>query len=319
MKIIGTGSALPSLSVTNEMLSIFLDTSDEWIRTRTGIQERRIISDGNLKDLAVQAAQKALDEAGISGSELDYIICSNVVNYYVTPSLSCLIAGGIQAACPCVDLNAACSGFIYGLDMAQAYIMTGKAKNILVICAEEPTRMCSWKDRNTCVLFGDGAAAVVVTQGEGFRASWITAEHRPEILYYQRPLEDCPFVKYQQRGVPMYMNGKEVFKIAVAASIQGIEHILGQTGLTADQVDYYILHQANMRIIDTIRKQLHLPAEKFPHNIERLGNTSSATIPILLDELNKSGKLKYGDTVLLSGFGAGFTAGTCLLTWTMNE
>jgi len=128
MKIIGTGSALPSLSVTNEMLSIFLDTSDEWIRTRTGIQERRIISDENLKDLAVQAAQKALDEAGISGSELDYIICSNVVNYYVTPSLSCLIAGGIQAACPCVDLNAACSGFIYGLDMAQAYIMTGKAK-----------------------------------------------------------------------------------------------------------------------------------------------------------------------------------------------
>jgi len=117
----------------------------------------------------------------------------------------------------------------------------------------------------------------------------------------------------------MYMNGKEVFKVAVTASIQGIEYILGQTGLTADQVDYYILHQANMRIIDTVRNQLHLPADKFPHNIERLGNTSSATIPILLDELNKSGKLKYGNTVVLSAFGAGFTAGTCLFTWTMNE
>ncbi|HHV02621.1 MAG: ketoacyl-ACP synthase III [Bacteroidales bacterium] len=318
MKIIGTGSALPSLSVTNEMLSVFLDTSDEWIRTRTGILERRIISDENLKDLAVEAAKKALEEAKMDGSELDYIICSNVVNYYVTPSLSCLIAGEINALCPCVDLNAACSGFIYGLDMAQAYQIAGKAKNILVICAEEPTRMCSWKDRNTAVLFGDGAAAAVVTEGNDFKASYITARHRPEILYYQRPLEDCPFVKYQQRGVPMYMNGKEVFKMAINASVEGIEHILKETGLTADQVDHYILHQANMRIIETIRTQLHQPVEKFPHNIERLGNTSSASIPLLLDELSKSGKLKYGDTVILSGFGAGFTVGTCLFNWTMN-
>ncbi|MDD2538865.1 MAG: beta-ketoacyl-ACP synthase III [Bacteroidales bacterium] len=318
MKIIGTGSALPSLSVTNEMLSVFMDTSDEWIRTRTGILERRIISDENLKDLAVEAAKRALEEAKMDGSELDYIICSNVVNYYVTPSLSCLIAGEINASCPCVDLNAACSGFVYGLDMAQAYQMSGKAKNILVICAEEPTRMCSWKDRNTAVLFGDGAAAAVVTEGDDFKASYITARHRPEILYYQRPLEDCPFVKYQQRGVPMYMNGKEVFKMAVNASVEGIERILKETGLTADQVDHYILHQANMRIIETIRTQLHQPVGKFPHNIERLGNTSSATIPILLDELNKTGKLKNGDTIVLSGFGAGFTAGTCLFTWTMN-
>jgi 3-oxoacyl-[acyl-carrier-protein] synthase-3 len=318
MKIIGTGSALPSLSVTNEMLSVFMDTSDEWIRTRTGILERRIISDENLKDLAVEAAKRALEEAKMDGSELDYIICSNVVNYYVTPSLSCLIAGEINASCPCVDLNAACSGFVYGLDMAQAYQMSGKAKNILVICAEEPTRMCSWKDRNTAVLFGDGAAAAVVREGDDFKASYITARHRPEILYYQRPLEDCPFVKYQQRGVPMYMNGKEVFKMAVNASVEGIERILKETGLTADQVDHYILHQANMRIIETIRTQLHQPVGKFPHNIERLGNTSSATIPILLDELNKTGKLKNGDTIVLSGFGAGFTAGTCLFTWTMN-
>lgn len=318
MKIIGTGSAIPSLSVTNDMLSVFLDTSDQWIRTRTGIVERRIISDENLKDLAVEAAKKALEEANMDGSQLDYIICSNVVNYYVTPSISCLISGEINATCPCVDLNAACSGFVYGLDMAQAYQLAGKAKNILVICAEEPTRMCSWKDRNTAVLFGDGAAAAVVTEGNDFKASYITAKYRPEILYYQRPLEDCPFVTYQQRGVPMYMNGKEVFKMAVNASIEGIERILKETGLTADQVDHYVLHQANMRIIETIRNQLHQPVEKFPHNIERLGNTSSATIPILLDELNKTGKLKNGDTIILSGFGAGFTAGTCLFTWTMN-
>ncbi|HPV87653.1 MAG TPA: beta-ketoacyl-ACP synthase III [Bacteroidales bacterium] len=318
MKIIGTGSALPSLSVTNEMLSLFMDTSDEWIRTRTGISERKIISDENLTDLAVEAAKRALKEANMDGAELDYIICSNVMNYYVTPSLSCLIAGQINASCPCVDLNAACSGFVYGLDMAHAYQMAGKAKNILILCAEEPTRMCSWKDRNTAVLFGDGAAAVVVTEGNDFKASYITAKHRPEILYYQRPLEDCPFVKYQQRGVPLYMNGKEVFKMAVNASVEGIERILKETGYTADQVDHYILHQANIRIIETIRTQLRQPEEKFPHNIERLGNTSSATIPILLDELNKSGELKNGDTVILCGFGAGFTAGACLFTWTIN-
>ncbi len=318
MKIFGTGSALPSLSVTNEMLSLFMDTSDEWIRTRTGISERKIISDENLTDLAVEAAKRALKEANMDGAELDYIICSNVMNYYVTPSLSCLIAGQINASCPCVDLNAACSGFVYGLDMAHAYQMAGKAKNILILCAEEPTRMCSWKDRNTAVLFGDGAAAVVVTEGNDFKASYITAKHRPEILYYQRPLEDCPFVKYQQRGVPLYMNGKEVFKMAVNASVEGIERILKETGYTADQVDHYILHQANIRIIETIRTQLRQPEEKFPHNIERLGNTSSATIPILLDELNKSGELKNGDTVILCGFGAGFTAGACLFTWTIN-
>lgn len=318
MKIIGTGSAIPSLSVTNDMLSVFLDTSDQWIRTRTGIVERRIISDENLKDLAVEAARKALEDANMDGSQLDYIICSNVVNYYVTPSLSCLISGEINASCPCVDLNAACSGFVYGLEMAQVYLESGKAKNILVISAEEPTRMCSWKDRNTAVLFGDGAAGAIVTNGNAFKASYITAKYRPEILYYQRALEDCPFVTYQQRGVSMYMNGKEVFKMAVNASVEGIERILKETGLTADQVDHYVLHQANMRIIETIRNQLHQPVEKFPHNIERLGNTSSATIPILLDELNKSGKLKNGDTIILSGFGAGFTAGTCLFTWTMN-
>jgi 3-oxoacyl-[acyl-carrier-protein] synthase-3 len=201
--------------------------------------------------------------------------------------------------------------------MAQAYIETGRAKNILVVCAEEPTRMCSWKDRNTCVLFGDGAAAAVVTAGDSFKASLITAKHRPEILYYQRPLEDCPFVKTNQRGVPMHMNGKEVFKMAVSASIEGIQYILNKTGLTADQVDHYILHQANMRILEAIRTHLQQPKEKFPHNIERLGNTSSASIPILLDELNKGGSLKQGDTIILSGFGAGFTAGTCLFTWAM--
>ena len=315
MKIIGTGSALPSLAVTNDMLSVFLDTSDEWIRTRTGIVERRIISDENLKDLAIEASQKALDQAGIKGEDLDYIICSNVVNYYVTPSLSCLIAGGVNAACACADLNAACSSFVYALEMAQLYIDTGKATNILVVCAEEPTRMCSWKDRNTAVLFGDGAAAAVVTKGESFKASMLTAKHRPEILYYQRPLEECPFVKTTQRGVPMHMNGKEVFKMAVTASLEGIRYVLDKTGMTADQVDHYICHQANMRILEAIRTHLQQPKEKFPHNIERLGNTSSATIPILLDELNREGRLKEGDTVLLSGFGAGFTAGTCLFTW----
>ncbi len=319
MKIIGTGSATPKLSVTNEMLSTFLDTSDEWIRTRTGIQERRIISDENLKDLAIQAAKNALGESGLDASELDYIICSNVVNHYVTPALSCLIQGGLDATCPSVDLNAACTGFVYAMDMADAYIQSGKARNILIVCAEEPTRMSSWKDRNTCVLFGDGAGAVVVTPGEDFRASYITAFCKPEVLYYQRKLENCPYVKYEQKDVPLYMNGKEVFKLAVNASLEGINAILKKAGISPDDVTYYFLHQANMRILETIRHQLHQLGEKFPHNIERYGNTSSASIPILLDEMHKSRRLKYGDVVIFSAFGAGFTAGTMLMNWSIKD
>ena len=165
MKIAGTGSVLPKKIVTNDMLAEFLDTSDEWIQARTGVKSRYVISDERLEDMAIEAAKRALVDAQISAKDLDFIICSNVVNEYITPQLSCIIQGGIGAKCPCIDLNCACAGFIYALDVAESMYKAGKVKNVLIVCAEEPTRMTDWSDRSTSVLFGDGAGAAVLTEG----------------------------------------------------------------------------------------------------------------------------------------------------------
>ena len=183
MKIIGTGRAHPAKVVTNAMLEQFLDTSDEWIKTRTGMSERRVISSEKLEDLAAEASLQAIADAGLKPADIDYIICSNVVNEYITPGLSCIVQGAIGAKCACVDVNAACSGFIYALDMADDRLKSGKAKNILVVAAEEPTRMVDWNDRSLCVLFGDGAGAVVVTEGEGMICSRLTTTSKIDCLH----------------------------------------------------------------------------------------------------------------------------------------
>ncbi len=315
MRIIGTGSAMPSLTVTNDMLSEFLDTSDEWISSRTGIKERRIISSESLRELGVAASQRAIQDAGIEATDLDFIICSNVINNFVTPALSCVIQGDIGATCPAVDINAACSGFLYGLSMAESFLATGKGDHILVLCAEEPSRLVSWKERNTCVLFGDGAAAAVVSKGEGMRSIHLSTKSNIEPLYYQRKMEYNPFVTNPDADAPLIMNGKDVFKLAVSSSTKDINFVLDKAGLNPDDISYFILHQANMRIINSIRDFLRQPDEKFPHNIEKYGNTSSASIPILLDEMYRDGLLKKGDLLVLSAFGAGFTSGACVLEW----
>lgn len=316
MKILGTGSAHPSLTVTNEMLENFLDTSDEWIRTRTGIRQRQLISDEKLEDLAVGAALNALKGAGLEAENLDFIICSNVVNEYITPALSCIIQGRIGAQCPCIDLNGACAGFIYALDMAQAYLAAkNDIKNILIVCAEEPTRMVDWSDRSTCVLFGDGAGAVVVGRGESVKSIRLSTTSKQESLYQQRKLQETPFITKSEENGPLVMRGQDVFKLAVSASLRDIKSVISDSQLTENDVDHFLLHQANIRIIETIRQALNQDECKFPNNIERYGNTSSASIPILLDELNRQKLLKRGDKIVLSAFGAGFTTGACLLYW----
>ena len=315
MKIIGTGRAHPAKVVTNAMLETFLDTSDEWIRTRTGITERRLISSERLEDLATEAAMKAIEDAGLTPADIDYIICSNVVNEYITPSLSCIVQGAIGARCATVDVNAACSGFIYALDMADDRLKSGKAKNILVMAAEEPTRMVDWEDRSLCVLFGDGAGAVVVTEGDGLIGSRLTTVSKTDCLHYVRRLEPTPYITKDEPSGPMYMNGKEVFKTAVLSSSRDIKTLLDNAGLQPSDIKYYILHQANLRIIDAIANWLKLDMLHFPTNVERCGNTSSASVPMLLDELAREGKLQRGDKLLLSAFGAGFTTGACIIEW----
>lgn len=315
MKIIGTGSAHPTCKVTNTMLEQFLETSDEWITERTGIKERLVISSEKLEDLAVIAANKALEDANLKASDIDYIICSNVVNEYVTPALSCIIQGKLGATCPTVDINAACAGFLFALDMADDKLNAKKAKNILIVCAEEPSRMVSWQNRSTSVLFGDGAGAAVVTEGDALKAIRLTTSSLAEVLYYQRKLEPTPYITKEENFEPLVMKGREVFKHAVTSSCRDIRKLLNQIGLEPEDVKYYVLHQANLRIIESIRNFLGVDKERVPHNVDRYGNISSAALPALLDELNRAGKLQKGDKLVFSAFGAGFTTGACIIEW----
>lgn len=315
MKIIGTGSAHPSCSVTNEMLEKFLETTDEWITERTGIKARSVISTERLEDLACEAAQRALEDANLTVNDIDFIICSNVVNEYVTPALSCIIQGKLGAKCPTVDINAACAGFIFAMDMADDKLKANKAKNILIVCAEEPSRMVSWQNRSTCVLFGDGAGAAVVTAGDELKAIRLTTESLTDVLYYQRRLEPTPYIDKDETFEPLVMRGREVFKHAVSSSNKDIKTLLNETGLEPNDIKYYVLHQANKRIIDSIRNFLGVDEERVPHNVERYGNISSAALPALLDELNRGGKLQKGDKLVFSAFGAGFTTGACIIEW----
>ncbi len=315
MKIVGTGSVLPEMVVTNDMLSEFLDTSDAWISQRTGIRSRHVISTENLEDMAIEASKKALDAAGMQASELDMIICSNVVNEYVTPSLSCIIQGGIGATCPCLDINCACAGFLYALDIAETHYRAGGMNNILIVCAEEPSRMTSWQDRSVCVLFADGVGAAVLAPGDNIKGVKLSAASATDKLYEKRILEPTPYIKKEEVNIPMQMKGQDVFKFAVKACAGDINFLLNKLGMTADQVNYFMLHQANIRIINAIRDYMEQPAEKFPTNIETHGNMSSAGCPVLLDECVRKGMFKPGDILAFSAFGAGYISGGAIYEW----
>lgn len=315
MKIVGTGSALPQQSISNEKLSEFLDTSDEWITTRTGIKERRLITTEGLLDLAVKASQAAIESANVMASQLGYIICSNVANNFVTPAMSCILQKRLEAQCPCIDINGACVGFIFALDMAEALLKAGRANHILIICAEEPSKFCNWNERDTSVLFGDGAGAVVVSQGDNLKSIRLTTTSKPEVLYYQRTMEKTPFDEGTEEQNPLVMSGRDVFKMAVSSSIRDVTEVLKLAGMNRTQVDWFLLHQANVRIIDSIRQNMGCESAKFPLNLDRYGNTSSASIPILLDELVRNEKIKSGDKLVMSAFGAGFVSGACVLEW----
>ena len=320
MKILGTGSALPKKVVTNDMLSEFMETNDEWIATRTGINTRHIITDERFEDLATEAAGRAIEASGLAPDDIDFIICSNVSNYYITPHLSSIIQGllGIKGPnCPTMDVNVACVGFVYALDLCDALLDTGRANNILVVAAEECTRFCDWNDRNCSVLFGDGAAAVVVTKGDSLIASKLTSTPMPDVIVYRNPMEPTPFE--QGEGIDTHhalqMKGREVFRMAVTSAARDISAIVDQAGLTFDDIDHFLLHQANLRINEAIREHLNQPESKFPTNVQRFGNTSSASTPLLLDEGIRQGRIKRGDLILFSAFGAGFVTGTAIIKY----
>ena len=315
MKISGTGSSLPSKVVTNQMLAEILDTSDEWITTRTGIKERRVLSKEYVLDLAVDASLKALEDAKMDVKDIDFIICANVVNEYVTPALSCILKDKIGAHCPCVDLNGACVGFIYACDIAEAYYKIGKVKNVLVVCAEAPAHMLDWHDRTCAVLFGAGAGAVVLTPGDNIITTRLTGSEGWDRLYEMHDLQWCPYDEKGKTNLPLVMHGQDVFRFATSTCVNDLQHVLEEAKISADDIDTYFIHQANLRIIKYIEQMLKQPTEKFPTNIEKYGNTSSASLPILLDEVKRAGGLKEGDMLAFSAFGAGLVSGAMIMKW----
>lgn len=315
MKIIGTGSAIPKKTVTNAMLSEFLDTSDEWIVPRTGIRSRHVITDERLEDLAADAARKALEMAGTRSEDIDLFLCSNVISEYATPSLSCIVAAALGMTCPCIDINCACPGFLYALDIAETYYKAGKASRILIVCAEEPTKMCDWTDRSTCVLFGDGAAAAVLGPGDNILGTKLRSQPAPDKIWETIPLNSNPYSSTCSTAVPLKMKGREVFKFAVTASTTEVEALLHDLDMTKNDVSWYMVHQANLRIIDAIKQFLQEPDSKFPTNIHDHGNSSSASCLILLDECNRKGIFKEGDILVFSAFGAGLLSAAAVVKW----
>lgn len=311
---------MPKHTVTNDMLSEYVDTSDEWITTRTGIKSRQIITTERFEELAALAGQRAIEAAGLVPDDIDFIICHNVCNVYVTPSLAALVQGilGIKGPnCPTMDLNSACAGFTYGLDICDAFLGTGRANHILYICAEEVTRMVDWTQRETCVLFGDAAGAMVLGKGDNMLACKLTSIAMPDVIYYRLPCEPTPFETGEgiDTHKAMQLKGREVFRMAVTSAQRDIRDVVAQAGLKLEDIDYFLLHQANMRILEAIKHDFDLPQERFLHNIERRGNTSSASIPVLLDEKIREGVIKRGDVMVFNGFGAGFVTSAAVVRY----
>ena len=317
IKITGTGSCLPPLSVTNEEISKILDTSHEWIFSRTGIESRHICENG-LTPIAAEAGARALADAGQTVDEMDYILCATVSPDYATPSLACLVQQALGGTCPALDIGAACSGFIYGLDMAQALIGSGKARRILLIAAESMSSTVDWTKREVSVLFGDGAGAVVLEGGEDLRSICIGAAGRAEPLFMKRPAGNCPYAPPREGDFYLHMDGQEIYKFAVNAMVRDILQVMEDAGVRAEEVDHVLPHQANLRILDAASKKLPIPAEKFLNNIRSTGNTSAASIPSLLDEARRSGTIKAGQLLVMCAFGAGLTTGACIIKWSKD-
>ena len=309
--ILGTGCYAPSHTLSNDDLSTMVDTSDEWIYPRTGIKKRHISQTENTSELAYQAAKRALENSGVSKEDIGFIIVATCSADHIMPSVACMLQKqlGLSEQVMAFDMNAACTGFVYALSIANAMLATRPDKLALVIGAEVFSKMLDY----TCILFGDGAGAVVAKHNPNARFYEVISS-RGDVEAVHIHIPGVPFADHQE---PSYckMNGQEVFKFAVESPVQSIKQVLSDLDDTIDQMDYILFHQANARIISSISKRLKIKEEQLYSNIEEYGNTSAASIPIMLDEMNQKGLLKKGMKVLLVGFGAGLTWGTIYLEW----
>ncbi|MBR6536283.1 MAG: ketoacyl-ACP synthase III [Lachnospiraceae bacterium] len=314
--IIGTGMYVPERIVTNDELSTMVDTNDEWIKQRVGIAERRVSTEEWTSDMAYKAALAALESANCKPEDLDYIITATVSGEYVSPSTACMVQKLLGATCPALEINAACSAFLFLLETAAGLFARKKANKILVIGAERLSGIMDWNDRGTCIIFGDGAGAAVLSNDEdGYLDSVVTVQGNDEVITIPTNVGCSPFFTKENDTPYIHMMGQETFKYAVSSICNDVNTLLTQNNLTLDDIKYIVPHQANKRIIDFAAKRLKTAEDKFYMNIERYGNTSSASIPIALDELNRTGKLEHGDYIILTAFGGGLANAACLIRW----
>lgn len=332
-RIIGTGSCLPESIVTNDDLAGIMDTSDEWIASRTGIRKRHLAKDETTAFMASEAARKALEDAGIEADKVDMIIVGTITGDYITPSTACQVQGRLGAVnAVAFDINAACSGFMYAFHTAYAYLQTGIYKTVLVLGAETLSKIMDWTDRSTCVLFGDGAGAAVVQAFEegGQQASEKEMMgERNGLLAFEQGSDGARGMVLNCRGrlnhnplttnpfAPSYvsMDGQEVYKFAVSTVPVSIRRVLGKAGVEVGDIKFFILHQANLRIIQSVAKRLKADVDKFPVSLDHCGNISAASVPVLLDEMNRKGMLNRGDKIVMSGFGGGLTWASAVIEW----
>ena len=324
VKIAGTGSYLPEKIITNHDLEVLVETSDEWIVSRTGIKERRIAADDEFTShLAAKAGEKALEQAGINAADLDLIIVATITPDTLTPATACYvqqILGAPKAIA--FDLSAACSGFLYALEIARHMIGSGMIENALIVGAEKLSAFVNWTDRNTCVLFGDGAGAAVVTPSQNGHGR-VLASHlgtdgdQAHLINIRGGGAACPITEENvgEKLATLAMLGREVFKHAVNAMRRAAELTIAEAGLTTSDISLLIPHQANLRIIDAIADRLGVEKERVFINLDKYGNTSAAAVAIALDEANRSGAIKSGDKILLVAFGAGLTWASAVIEW----
>lgn len=317
-QIVGTGMCRPERVLSNDDLSKLVDTSDEWIRERTGILRRHIIEDETTVSMAVKAATQAIQNANINPEELDMILFSTFSSNVLLPSAACAVQKEIGAKnAVCFDLNAACSGFVFAYNTAQVYIASGICKKVLVIGAESLSNLLDWSDRGTCILFGDGAGAVVLSESNqakfqtvmysnGDKKDALTCESRHQKEWNENKNQENSYIR---------MDGKGVFQFAIKEVPRAILQVLETMNCDKDKIDYFILHQANKRIIESVARRIGADIQKFPMNLMEYGNTSSASIPILIHELNEKGELKRGQRLIIAGFGAGLSWGATYLEW----
>ncbi|MBP3617619.1 MAG: ketoacyl-ACP synthase III [Lachnospiraceae bacterium] len=314
--IIGTGMYVPERIVTNDELATMVDTNDEWIKQRVGIAERRVSTEEWTSEMAYKAALAALENANCKPEDLDYIITATVSGETVSPSTACMVQKLLGATCPAMEINAACSAFLFLLETAAGFFARKKANKILVVGAERLSGIIDWSDRGTCIIFGDGAGAAVLSNDvDGYLDSVVTVQGNDEVIKILTAVGCSPFFTKEADTPYVHMMGQETFKYAVSSICNDVNTLLTQNNLTLDDISYIVPHQANKRIIDFAAKRLKTTEDKFYVNIERYGNTSSASIPIALDELNRAGKLKHGDYIILTAFGGGLANAACLLRW----